>query len=282
MEFNHNFKTWHKTHVGGLDLQRVVDERWVFDLVSKMFWFSRVLLRKIPSNKCKLAQTGIENRRRVVKQIQFLERGTVPGRSRRKNGTRYSQRIVDSEMSFVMDALWLTSFCRPGISGNVVATGQLAVIVDELNVTPDVVSCLVKGVLAGFWLDLQGPHVARVGRPLGVTCLLRLDEPAGSQRVSGVSYSSGQVVPSPLCCTRLVQFFLLECSCERGFSLRNAAACLLNARCRQVSEFLDTLCQFFWWRKVYEDALHAVPANVKCTIMSWFTVYDDDDGVCEV
>ena len=52
----------------------------------------------------------------------------------------------------------------------VVATGQPCLIVGDFNVEPAKIPCLLKGISAGLWFDLQPFWATANGTPPGATC----------------------------------------------------------------------------------------------------------------
>ena len=93
----------------------------------------------------------------------------------------------------------------------VVASGQPCLIVGDLNIEPDRIPCLLKGLMAGHWFDLQSSWAAASSvDPLPTCCRTfgswRVQEgfcswlPSCCLCVEVVFGSSGSLDPSSLCC----------------------------------------------------------------------------------
>ena len=59
---------------------------------------------------------------------------------------------------------------------------QLCLIVGDLNIEPSKISCLLPGILAGSWFDLQEAWVCASGVALGVTCKHSFASTGGTRR----------------------------------------------------------------------------------------------------
>ena len=64
----------------------------------------------------------------------------------------------------------------------VVASGQPCLIVGDLNVEPDRIPCLLKGLIAGHWFDLQSSWAAASGVDPLPTCCRTFGSGGGSRR----------------------------------------------------------------------------------------------------
>ena len=65
---------------------------------------------------------------------------------------------------------------------SVIGRGQPCVIAGDFNVEPTKVPCLLKGISAGLWVDLQGAWANASGVSLGVTCKRDWSCSGGSKR----------------------------------------------------------------------------------------------------
>ena len=85
MEFNHNFQKNGASHIlEDMTCTGSFMKKWNFDMVQNTFASVQFVLGNRLSSKCKLAQTGTERRRRIVKfRFCFLEGGTVLGDKQR-------------------------------------------------------------------------------------------------------------------------------------------------------------------------------------------------------
>ena len=65
---------------------------------------------------------------------------------------------------------------------SVVGRGQPCLIAGDFNVEPTKVPCLLKGISAGLWVDLQGAWANASGIANGVTCKRDSACSSGSRR----------------------------------------------------------------------------------------------------
>ena len=64
----------------------------------------------------------------------------------------------------------------------VVASGQPCLIVGDLNVEPDRIPCLLRGLAAGHWFDLQSSWASATGVDPPPTCCKTFGSGGGSRR----------------------------------------------------------------------------------------------------
>ena len=64
----------------------------------------------------------------------------------------------------------------------VVSRGQPCVIAGDFNVEPTKIPCLLKGILAGLWIDLQGSWARAAGVDAAISCKREWASSGGSRR----------------------------------------------------------------------------------------------------
>ena len=68
----------------------------------------------------------------------------------------------------------------------VISRGQPCVLAGDFNVEPTKIPCLLKGVMAGLWFDLQGAWAYASGEEPGVTCKKDWASTGGTRAVPGL------------------------------------------------------------------------------------------------
>ena len=88
----------------------------------------------------------------------------------------------DAEMLGLTDQLFEAVLCELAV----VSRGQPCLLVGDFNVEPAKIPCLLKGISAGLWIDLEGAWARAVGSEPSVTCKRDWASPSGTRRDSVV------------------------------------------------------------------------------------------------
>ena len=96
----------------------------------------------------------------------------------------------------------------------VVSRGQPCLLVGNFNVEPTKIPCLLKGISAGLWIDLEAAWAWAAGSEPSVTCKRDWASPGGTRRdsVVGCPLAAAALSGCWVDCSRWVQPYLSVCA----------------------------------------------------------------------
>ena len=116
----------------------------------------------------------------------------------------------DSEKLSLTDQLFDAALCELAV----VSRGQPCVLAGDFNVEPTKILCLLKGMMAGLWFDLQGAWAQASGVVPGVTCKRDWASPGGTRRdfILGCPLATAALENCWVDCSRWIQPHFSVCA----------------------------------------------------------------------